>query len=715
MQTSAPVSRCSIEGSCLGAIHSSDVLEIGQHNDHRVSLWGVTSGSVVLCAKNRRPACWVFGDALPDLVIAASVCGFNLECVMMRTLQGCKMAKEILPPSVKICSWEQEVRQSMKPTKANVAFCGFRVTIAFLAWLEGMGFSEVVTTRPPRGRLPSWSWRSALISHQDAGGVTDRSFRMHFIYRTEIWRLDNSLKVPKRIGRDASTILEATVRGRGRIAIPKTRVISPLEVVWVRKNTVHGQGLLPATKLESVWVATPCCFVKGSWVTRKLTVKEQLLALDVPSLQIDILDKIVKSLDTLSGWIPALVVSVGFEEYCKCRKLSGTVEGLETSSTGIERTAASKRQGDLLVSPRPPKQVLNDIPAGPRSFVLEEDIPSDPFLNPTAVVAKRIPSVGIAENVEMDEVSEVGSVASQTTGEKALVDEISRVEREKLATKSDDAEIPVYLWREHLVNDGPTPWTEVQQTGLDAAMDMMRSVCLRWWKRKVQRSLFDWLRKYYANDLCGLPERTAKRGPIVEFVEHGYVWTSSGQKVYRNWWGEMMLAYAPSFKPGREALWYASESSWWEWDKGSRPFFWRWPEFYLKTIRDGLEIYLLGPKPTYQVPQPKVRTEEDLELLRKKILKVRERGYIGRLPWGEPLSLLPYFYIPKGTDDIRVVYNGTVCGLNEIIWVPTFALPTVAMHLRSICVGSYMGDVDAGEQFLNYILHDELRKLCGVD
>ena len=71
-----------------------------------------------------------------------------------------------------------------------------------------------------------------------------------------------------------------------------------------------------------------------------------------------------------------------------------------------------------------------------------------------------------------------------------------------------------------------------------------------------------------------------------------------------------------------------------------------------------------------------------------------------------------YFSIPKGTDDTRVVYNGTICGLNKIIWVPTFALPTVATHLRSVGVGTYMGDVDAGEQFLNYILHNELRKLC---
>ena len=48
----------------------------------------MTSGSVVLREQDRRPAFWVFGDVLPDVVIVASVCGFNLECVMMRSLQG---------------------------------------------------------------------------------------------------------------------------------------------------------------------------------------------------------------------------------------------------------------------------------------------------------------------------------------------------------------------------------------------------------------------------------------------------------------------------------------------------------------------------------------------------------------------------------------------------------------------------------------------------
>jgi hypothetical protein len=34
---------------------------------------------------------------------------------------------------------------------------------------------------------------------------------------------------------------------------------------------------------------------------------------------------------------------------------------------------------------------------------------------------------------------------------------IDRTRREQKAAKSDDAEVPKYLWLEHLIDDGPTP------------------------------------------------------------------------------------------------------------------------------------------------------------------------------------------------------------------------------------------------------------------
>ena len=44
-------------------------------------------------------------------------------------------------------------------------------------------------------------------------------------------------------------------------------------------------------------------------------------------------------------------------------------------------------------------------------------------------------------------------------------DELERNARERMATKSDNAAIPIYLWKEHLLKDGPTPWVPTEGNG----------------------------------------------------------------------------------------------------------------------------------------------------------------------------------------------------------------------------------------------------------
>jgi hypothetical protein len=78
-------------------------------------------------------------------------------------------------------------------------------------------------------------------------------------------------------------------------------------------------------------------------------------------------------------------------------------------------------------------------------------------------------------------------------------------------------------------------------------------------------------------------------------------------------------------------------------------------------------------------------------------------------------SLTECFGIPKGNDDIRLVYDGLVSGLNLTIWVPRFFLPTIRTHLRAADENMFMADMDIGEMFLNFILHKDLRALAGMD
>jgi hypothetical protein len=62
-----------------------------------------------------------------------------------------------------------------------------------------------------------------------------------------------------------------------------------------------------------------------------------------------------------------------------------------------------------------------------------------------------------------------------------------------------------------------------------------------------------------------------------------------------------------------------------------------------------------------------------------------------------------------------MVYDASVSGLNDAIWVPRFPLPTIQTHLRAVEEGTWMADLDIGEMFLNFVLHSDLQALCGVD
>ena len=94
------------------------------------------------------------------------------------------------------------------------------------------------------------------------------------------------------------------------------------------------------------------------------------------------------------------------------------------------------------------------------------------------------------------------------------------------------------------------------------------------------------------------------------------------------------------------------------------------------------------------------------------MVKSRKRNYI-QPGWVD--SLLHYFCVAKGLDDIRMVYNGTGCGLNNSVWAPHFGLPTVRQTLRSLLPGYCQCDMDVGEMFLNFLLHEELMRMSGVD
>ena len=152
-------------------------------------------------------------------------------------------------------------------------------------------------------------------------------------------------------------------------------------------------------------------------------------------------------------------------------------------------------------------------------------------------------------------------------------------------------------------------------------------------------------------------------------------------------------------------------ASFWGWDGGSRPFFWNWPREWQADVRDGFRLWFRPVEVNWKESQPKP-TPQTKALMQNKILDIRSKGYLTPAP---AKSWIRFFGVPKGDSDVRMVYDGTRSGLNEALWAPWFPLPTASTHLKMVDSDSWMADNDAGEFFLNWMMDEKVRELCGVD
>ena len=138
----------------------------------------------------------------------------------------------------------------------------------------------------------------------------------------------------------------------------------------------------------------------------------------------------------------------------------------------------------------------------------------------------------------------------------------------------------------------------------------------------------------------------------------------------------------------------------------------------MKDLRDGTPLWYYPEKLPKGVRKAQLMPKEPdvFNKIVDKIQKVRLRGYIAGLNDGASIiSLTNFFAVPKGENDIRMVYDLTASELNDALWAPSFWLPTVHNILNCAMASSWYGDVDAGEMFLNFPLDIRLRKYCGVD
>jgi len=159
---------------------------------------------------------------------------------------------------------------------------------------------------------------------------------------------------------------------------------------------------------------------------------------------------------------------------------------------------------------------------------------------------------------------------------------------------------------------------------------------------------------------------------------------------------------------GPDAIRRANFSTFMDWAGGSTLYFWRWPKKYMKRIRDGLEVCVSGKLPAYYAPQQFPSNPIQREHMRQKLAKVcgtrkgaqdydyvRHRGYVAN---GNVKSRTNCFSVPKGEDDIQMVYDTSKSLLNAALWAPNFMMPNIDSVPNHATISSWFGDIDLGEK-----------------
>jgi hypothetical protein len=263
--------------------------------------------------------------------------------------------------------------------------------------------------------------------------------------------------------------------------------------------------------------------------------------------------------------------------------------------------------------------------------------------------------------------------------------------QEEKATRSDDAEVPVYLWDNKFWDN--TKYSKERLTTFTSKMDnatlRRKYGCERVTPLVVLRHFahIKWIRNVFK-----------------DFIQ--YASANLGTK----WLDELKDTLL--VKTAVDALHRVSQSTFWEWSEGSTLLFWRWPSAHIDAALEGYPSWVVGDLPNYRVPQRPERSPETRSMVQAKLKTVRHRWYVSP---GQLGSLTSYFSVPKGNSDIRLVYDASESGLNKCLWSPSFHLPTVDALIRSMDSESWMGDLDLGEMFHNFPLDIHLRPYCGID
>lgn len=533
-------------------------------------------------------------------------------------------------------------------------------------WLASMSLSSLaLSLRSPKS---AWPWgRCVSHNHQALGGLTTKTLAVNILSTTahSSWVAP---PLPVALSMPIFSIASDTTKTGRPAPCPSSRSFDPpLRVRGLGGGCFHGGGLYPLDVLGPTSRPTFLLPSVYGWRRRRLTQAEEWMVFDVPH---DV-TSLLPSLSDPSSLLLCLQPGRCLQQGLKDALLGlGFLDGggdfhfasvaLRNSSSTFKPQEASTQKATTQVSPA---------------------------LLPAALTP-------VEEFV--------------TTG--AADDSLSEDEVDVKATKGDDAEVDVKKWNRRLCKKGGYVLTpEVRR-----AVEVLRNWLHRLHVRRTTRSFFGWLHQLPNYQPCGVGMSTVVEPALVKNEEGSvvYDWTNLGRAIYVDWFSSRTRRHSKDLGAGRDAIQRIAKASWWEWCDGSRPLHWKWPKWYREVIRDGLKVWFKETPKFWRRPQAPGKNKMEHESMKRKLGKVRDRRYL--IP-GNVDSLTSFFAVPKGVDDIRMVYDGTKSGLNDVIWVPRFSLPTVNSLLRAIESDTHMADFDIGECFLNFVLHESMQALCGVD
>lgn len=440
----------------------------------------------------------------------AELFGFNIKFAVIDT----DTFRTVLSPLYPATRFVPRLPRSFRP---SLVFCDGHSLLPFTHqyWTTTscphlVAHSGVAT--PDFGTLPpDWIGFSHSVAHAQVGGATAGQFYVSFIIKRNDW--SGQSHVPPLPQRPWSSVLHS-LECRTYTPPLKEAPLPPWDpvsaVVSLEDGSFGAWGQFPVGRSVAPRFTMSSDRARSSWGQRRLTPPE--LA-DLWNTPISIQDAFVKAgqADALAGFTlgpPAKVLSALADVFITYF-LRGGFEFWSAPNSCDEICGSKERYG-------------RSSPTGPPA-------PLGPDL-----------------------------------------DALDQLIEKQDGQKSDDAEVPTYLWENYFRDALPLEWEGSLPTVYPLhpdwrlRLEAYRTLGVCVWRRNVHRSFWRWFKQR-------LPENIVSSNiPYVRWRGGRYQWTKSGRDRYQTNLARMLEhpGARGNWLPARECVEKAAAASWWEWHMG---------------------------------------------------------------------------------------------------------------------------------------------------